>query len=276
VGKTTVTVNLAGALAGEGYRVAVVDFDMQRNATRHLLDPKDMEGATLAEVLRDEVEIGACVALARCSDKIQVLRGPREEQAVQWQDMFSRVPSKKRYRFLRQAKDMVLRTIPEDVDVVLIDSPPNLGLWLQLALAASDRLLIPTHPKKEAVEGLRSIMAKQAQVKRHVNPDLEVLGIVINQLHPRKSMQGEFVRRIRKTYKDLVLDPPIYDRVAIEEGSPHHTPMEFYPGARIGPRPAQDMYRELGRSFIARLHGTNGVQPSEGVGRASAGEPEER
>lgn len=250
-GKTATTVNLAGAFAGLGYRVGVMDFDYQRNTTDHLLDVADQQGATVGDVLQAAAAPEDCVATAAATDRIVVMRGPTYDQYVSVSEQFTKV--KHRSAFLRDARRLVGAIVPQGVDIVLVDSHPDLGLWLQMALAISDGLLVPVKPEYEAVKGMNEIVAAYRESKRAVNPDLELLGILVTDMDQRLVLHKTMLRRVRKEYGDLVLDPVIFFRAAIKEGSTYKKPMEFLPGAGAGELSAKEMYRQLAGTVARRL-----------------------
>ena len=178
VAKTTSCCNLAFALAELGLRVLAVDVDPQASLTLSMgrnPDTLEAEGATLYFSLADrtardlhrplrEIIVGENPALVPSSI---LLAGTEQELTAD--------ATRDRSRALRKE----LRTVGDDYDVVLLDSPPSLGLLAVNALAAASHVLIPTQTEYLASAGIKLLLRTIAKVREsEINPELEILGVL--------------------------------------------------------------------------------------------------
>ena len=169
VGKTTTAQNLAAALAAHGKKVLAVDMDAQANLTRAWGVPHD--GKSVLDVLRSKttwqeiavpVEKGAgCVLLA-----------PASRQLAAMPEVFAQEIGKE--LLLKEALEAVQGTF----DVIIIDSPPSLDLLAINTYAAADAVVIPVQTEFHSLEGLALMQDDLERVRRRLNPNLAVLGIV--------------------------------------------------------------------------------------------------
>lgn len=209
VGKSTVTVQLAGGLARQGRRTLVVDLDPQANTTRRLgieIDPQHAI-VTMSEVIKSgEDGVGESAVLA-C--------GWLDEngQPLAESELIDVLPA--RYDLInRESEAAVLGAVrrlrkaltgwTNEYDAVLIDTRPDLGHLVQMAFAAADTILIPTDPGYDSIEAAIRV---RDFVDRHavdlVNPDLRVAGVVINRR--RTTAEHDFqVQGIEQEFGELV------------------------------------------------------------------------
>jgi chromosome partitioning protein len=202
VGKTTTTVNLAAALARQGYKVLVVDLDPQANATFSLGLKK--QERTMYNVLG----FGDPVA-----------------NAIQHLEDLDIVPSSIHLANFEKntevGKEFILREaledIQEDYDFVVIDCPPSLGALTISALTASNYALIALQPETLALQGMNEFIKILRTVKTRMNSALELLGILITNYDGRKILHTDVVEHARQTYGELVFDTSIRGNVALAE-----------------------------------------------------------
>jgi chromosome partitioning protein len=246
VGKSTVTVNLAAALAAcEGLRVAVVDMDSQRNATTHLLGDR-FDGPTLYNVLQGEAELGA--ALTPCHHpNLWALAGARELVAF---ERGSDDP--RRARTILGVRDVLEAAMPPEIDVVLIDTPPGGGIWLQAALAAAHGFLIVAWPDGFSANGLLELFQTADAVKEAYNPDLVPIGLVINHVRNTTGHRG-YAEVFQEIYPDLVLQPLLPVRSAISDARDALLPVEFFERRYRVSNPAAPLFRQLAAQLVTRM-----------------------
>ncbi|MCI1788173.1 MAG: ParA family protein [Actinomyces sp.] len=212
VGKTTSVVNLAAALVMGGLRVVVVDADAQGNASSALgiAHPAGtpssydvMVGqADLAEVLQDCPDVPG---LRVCPSTID-LSGAEIEM----------VDMPRRAQMLFDALESFLEGDP-DVDVVLVDCPPSLGLVTLNALVAADKVLIPIQTEYYALEGLTQLWTTIDRIRQQLNPRLEVAGILLTMADRRTKLSEEVEAEVRRHFPDLTLRSVIPRSVRISE-----------------------------------------------------------
>ena len=238
VGKTTTVVNLAAYLALAGDRVLVIDLDPQGNATsaigidrsaRPSVYEAVVDDATLASLIVETSVAGLSVIPSSIS-----LAGAEVELA----------PLEQRERRLAR----LLGPIHDDYDHILIDCPPSLGLLTVNALTAADATLIPIQCEYFALEGLAQLMATIDLVRDHLNPGLEIDGVVLTMFDARTNLAAEVVAEVRAHLGDRVYETIIPRNVRISEAPSHGQPIHLYAPESRG----ATAYRALADEFRVR------------------------
>lgn len=240
VGKTTTTVNLAAALSRLGKRVLLVDMDPQGNATMGSGIDKHTLSASVYEVLIEQ----ATLAQARLrSDKAgyDVLGANRELAGAE----VELVDQPQRERRLKSA----LATVAADYDVVLIDSPPALGLLTLNGLCAAHGVIVPMQCEYFALEGLSDLVNTIKQVHANLNRDLRLIGLLRVMFDPRITLQQQVSEQIAAHFGDKVFNTVIPRNVRLAEAPSYGLPgVVFDPdsrGARAFTAFAQEMIDRL-------------------------------
>jgi chromosome partitioning protein len=184
VGKTTTAVNLSAALAAAGQRVSLIDLDPQAHASLHLGVPADTAGTSIYDVL---------VGHARLSDVRQTI-GPNFWLIPSHIDLAAAevelVDEVGREVILRDK----LRHDPAELDYLLIDCPPSLGLLTLNALVAVDEVFLPLQPHFLALHGLSKLLGTIDVVSRRLNAGLRLTGIVVCMNEPTTRLAMEVIR----------------------------------------------------------------------------------
>ena len=225
VGKTTSTVNLAVALALHGSRVLVVDLDPQGNAStglgvdHHAGIPSIydvlIEGVPLADVAAPVEGVPGLLCVPATID----LAGAEIE-------LVSVVARETRLRRAIEAYD-------GDLDYVLIDCPPSLGLLTVNALVAAREVLIPIQCEYYALEGLGQLLRNVDLVKAHLNNDVEVTTILLTMYDGRTKLADQVASEVREHFKDIVLSTVIPRSVRVSEAPGYgQSVMTYDPGSR--------------------------------------------
>ncbi|WP_157357750.1 ParA family protein [Amycolatopsis nigrescens] len=250
VGKTTVALGLASAALDRGLRTLVVDLDPQCNATA-ALDPPPTRG-TLADVLASPRRsvLNAAITRSGWGEGVDVLVGSEDTESLN-----DPAPGSRRLGRLAAGLTELHRLIDHGqlpYRLVLLDCPPSLGRLTRSALVAADGALLVTEPALFAVSGVqRASEAVEAERAEH-NARLRSLGVVVNRVKPR-SKEHEFrVAELRQTFGELVLEPALPDRVAVQQAQGACAPVHRLrsPGAR-----------ELAGAFDTLLANTTGTSP---------------
>ncbi|GAA4546023.1 ParA family protein [Pseudonocardia xishanensis] len=241
VGKTTVSLGLAGAALAHGIPTLVVDLDPQANATI-ALDVAPTTG-TIADVL-DEPSRSAlrrAIATSAWGEGLDVLVGAEQNERHNHPD-----PSTKQLERLRRALSRLddpelgsslgrTDTTPGDpYQLVIIDCPPSLGQLTRGALAAADRALLVTDPTMFAVSGVqRAFDAVQAERERG-NEALQPLGVLVNRVRPRNAEHDYRIAELRELFGALVFGGVLPDRSAVQQAQGACLPIQSWdtPGAR--------------------------------------------
>ncbi len=239
VGKTTTVVNLAASLARLGRRVAVVDADPQGNATSGLGVRVERGRPTLYEVLAGEAPLEEAAAetvvrgLAVVPASID-LAGLEVELAAEGD----------REVRLRRA----LAGSRMGGDLVLVDTPPSLGILTLNALVAADGLLVPIQAEYYALEGVARLMATVEVVRRQLNPGLRIAGVVITMFDARTNLAIQVADEVKRHFRDLVFATVIPRNVRLSEAPSHGLPALLYDARSRG----AEVYLELAREVRER------------------------
>lgn len=187
VGKTTTAVSLAVALGRRGQRVLLVDLDPQANATSALgIDGKDFAGTY--DAVLDETPMAQCVVHVE-NEHVSLVPSSAELSGAE----VELVPVMARERRLTNA----LSQVRDSYDWILIDCPPSLGLLTINALTASNAVIIPVQCEYMALEGLSRLMETLDLVKRNLNPQLHVLGVILTMFDARTRLAQQVVDEVR-------------------------------------------------------------------------------
>ncbi|MDL2285330.1 AAA family ATPase [Desulfovibrio sp. OttesenSCG-928-F07] len=212
VGKTTTAINLAAALAVMEKKVLVVDCDPQANSTSGL----GLEHQTLEENL---YSIFFSPAEARKGIHktgipfLDVLPATTDLVAVE----LELVDKIGREYYL----DEVLKAVAPDYDYILLDCPPSLGLLTLNSLCAARELLIPLQCEFFALEGIVKLLQTTEQVKKRLNPDLSILGVVLTMYDTRNKLARQVKNEVRKFMPDQLMETVVPRNVRLSEAPSH-------------------------------------------------------
>jgi chromosome partitioning protein len=219
VGKTTTVVNLASYFASAGDRVLVIDFDPQGNAT---------SGFGIDRAALDRSIYDAVIDDARLTDLL--VSGPTEGLSIVPSSIalagaeIELAPLEQRERRLAR----LIRDVTADYDYILIDSPPSLGLLTVNALTAADSVLIPIQCEYYALEGLTQLIATINLVRDHLNPALEIKGVVLTMYDARTNLSADVAAEVRRHLGATVYQAIIPRSVRLSEAPSHGLPISLY------------------------------------------------
>ncbi|MDQ7029407.1 MAG: AAA family ATPase [Ardenticatenia bacterium] len=240
VGKTTTAVNLGAALAMAGHRVLLVDVDPQANATSHVgCDPKAV-AASIYDVLIGRRPAVECVVKTTWSGLDLIPSTPDLAGAeVEMVSLLAREHVLRRH----------LENLRSEYEYVLLDPPPSLGLLTVNALTAADNVLIPVQAEYLALEGLSRLLQTVDLVREHLNPALELLGVLVTMYDVRTRLAAEVAAEVRRHFGALVFETIIPRSVRLGEApSFGETIFEYDPrsaGAQAYARLAEEVVRRL-------------------------------
>jgi chromosome partitioning protein len=228
VGKTTSTVNIAAALALHGARVVVIDTDPQGNASTALgVDHRSGRPSTY-DVLVDGAKITEVAAPVPGIDGLRCVPATIELAGAE----IELVAMPARERRLLSAVTALAAEDP-DVDYVLIDCPPSLGLLTLNALVAASEVLIPIQCEFYALEGLGQLVRNVERVQEAYNPELQVGPILLTMYDARTRLADQVAAEVRRHFGDRVLDTLVPRSVRISEAPGYgQTVMTYDPGSR--------------------------------------------
>lgn len=236
VGKTTSTVNLAAALAIEGGRMLVVDIDPQGNATSSFGIDKQELDATLYDALVEQIDPAETI-IAGVRERVDLLPATPTLAAAEV-ELVSQ--SRREHRLAD-----TLTPLRERYDIVLIDSPPSLGLLTVNALTAADGVVIPVQCEYLALEGVSQVLATIDLIRRGLNPDLELLGVLMTMYDGRTRLSAHVVDEVRRFFPDHLFSAVIPRSVRLAEAPSFGQVIAEYDPSSRGAAAYADVAREL-------------------------------
>ncbi len=226
VGKTTTAVNLAASLVAMKRRVLVVDLDPQGNATTGAGVDKRALRETVYQVLLGERQI-ADVRLASPTGGFDLVPANRDLAGaeVELVDLPERETRLKDALAdaLRQMKGAIAAVVDE-YDFILLDCPPSLSLLTLNGLCAADAVLIPMQCEYYALEGLSDLLLTLKKVRAHLNPRLEIEGLVRTMYDPRNTLAQNVAAELEKHFGDKLYRTVIPRNVRLAEAPSHGVP----------------------------------------------------
>ena len=196
VGKTTTTFNLGVALAHAGKRVLLVDSDPQGDLTTYMgiHDPDNIPVtlSTLMERSIKDEDINSKEAILKHDEGIDLIPSNLELSSME----VSLVNAMSREFTLRNC----LSDIKDKYDYVLIDCMPSLGMITINALACADKVIIPVQSEFLAAKGMSHLMNTVLKVRKQINPNLKVGGILLTMVDGRTNLSKDIANELRSTY----------------------------------------------------------------------------
>ena len=245
VGKTTTCVNLASYLAEYGKKVLLIDMDPQGNATSSVGINKEDKHKTVYNVLINEDDIKDVILPTPfknldCIPANVDLAGAEVElvDVSNREKVFSKAISK----------------IKDEYDFICIDCPPSLGLITVNSLTASNGVIIPIQCEYFALEGLSVLMYTLKLVKKHLNPEIDVEGVVLTMKDGRSNLGNSVAEEVSKYFNDKVFKTIIPRNIRLAEAPSYGEPILTYDPRSTGAK----AYKELTEEFLRRQTNKNG------------------
>ncbi|HSL17779.1 MAG TPA: ParA family protein [Methylomirabilota bacterium] len=238
VGKTTTAINLGATLAAYERRTLLVDLDPQGNCTTGLGQDVAADAATTYDVLTGRVAIAEAVRDTEFPHLAVVPATPDLAGAeVELVGMVGR-----EFR-LREAMAGLA-----GFRYVLVDCPPSLGLLTVNALAAADALLVPIQCEYYAMEGVSKLLRTLDEVRRFLNPELAIDGVVLTMYDDRTNLAQQVAEEVRSVFGELVFQTVVPRNVRLAEAPSFGRPIHAYDLRSKGAQ----AYLQLGREYLER------------------------
>lgn len=215
VGKTTTAVNLTAALAQQGARVLLCDFDPQANATSGMGVDKTRPG--VYDVLINNTPVQSAVCHTEFGDLLPSgasLAGAAVELIG--------LPQRE-YQLRR-----ILQPLRAQYDYIFVDCPPSLELLTLNGICAADSILVPVQCEYFALEGLSDLMATMRAVKRRLNPQISIFGVLLTMFDGRTNFSNQVAAEVRRHFPGKVYHTVIPRNVRLAEAPSHGLPVTSY------------------------------------------------
>lgn len=239
VGKTTTSVNLAASLAALEKKVLLIDIDPQANSSNGVgVDSKKSE-YTIYEVLINSADAN----LAVVDTELEFLKLiPSHINLVGAE--IEMINLENRERILKKA----LESVKDKFDYLIIDCPPSLGLLTLNSLTAADSVLIPVQCEYYALEGLGQLLNTISIVRYHLNPELDIEGVLLTMYDSRLRLSNQVVDDVKSHFGKKVFDTLITRNVRLSESPSHGKPVLLYDAVSQGSK----NYLSLASEILAR------------------------
>ena len=239
VAKTTTSINLASYLAGMGHKILLVDIDPQGNATSGLGTNRSMLNHCIYDVLINGVSAEA-VILPAGKANLDILPATISLAGAE----VELVSAISRETKLKRA----LKPLKEKYSFIFIDCPPSLGLLTLNALTAADTMLIPIQCEYYALEGLGQLIQTHDLVRNHLNPDLDIEGVLLTMYDARTKLSGAVEEEVRAFFGDKAYEAVIPRNIRLSEAPSHGQPISEYSPESKG----AEFYEKLAAEFLKR------------------------
>ncbi len=246
VGKTTTAINLSACIALSGRKVLLVDIDPQANASSGL-------GVTLTEGQKGLYELlmgDAALNEVTYSTEIETLKLVPSCVDLTGAEI-ELVGHESRERRLQS----VLAGALDEYDFVVIDCPPSLGLLTLNAFTVCQSVLIPMQCEYYALQGLGHLLKTLKLVKRSLNPELRVEGILLTMYDGRTLLAAQVKDQVQKYFREFLMETVIPRNIRLSEAPSHGKPVVLYANRSKG----ADSYVELAQEIIS--NSKNGMSP---------------
>lgn len=239
VGKTTTCVNLSAYLAAMGQKVLILDLDPQGNATSGVGIEKHKGLKTIYDLIDGESPVDE-VIIQTVIDGLDIIPSTVDLAAAE----ISLVSLPNREKILKE----ILDNVKEFYDFIMIDCQPSLGLLTVNALTASDSVIIPMQCEFYSLDGITQLMNTLRLVKLHLNPALDVEGVVRTMKDNRSNLINQVSQEIIKFFKSKVFDTYIPRNIRLAEAPSHGMPIVLYDPSSKG----AEAYLSLAEEFLDR------------------------
>jgi len=225
VGKTTTCINVSASMALMGKKVLLVDIDPQGNATSGVGIKKTQEMKSIYNLITGDAQVSQ-VLQKTSVENFDILPANIDLAGVEVEMVYM----ENREKILKN----LLNGLKNDYDFITIDCPPSLGLLTINALTAADSVLIPIQCEFFALEGLSQLMNTIRLVKKKLNPDIAIEGVLLTMKDNRSSLGQQVTEEIKKYFTNYVFETFIPRNIRLAEAPSHGMSVYQYDKRCIG------------------------------------------
>ncbi|HBV86645.1 MAG TPA: sporulation initiation inhibitor Soj [Desulfosporosinus sp.] len=240
VAKTTTAINLSACLSELGKSVLLIDLDPQGNASSGMGIAKHKLTQCIYDVLINDVPLERIIIKTEQTG-LKVVPARIELAGAE----IELVAQNCREGKLREA----IESIKSDYDFIIIDCPPSLGLLTLNALTAATDVIIPIQCEYYALEGLTLLMSTLEKVRKHINPNLNILGALLTMFDARTNLAIQVVDEVKKFFPRKVFRAIVPRNVRLSEAPSHGRAINTYDTRSRG----AEVYRELAKEVLERV-----------------------
>jgi chromosome partitioning protein len=237
VGKTTTTINLSAGVGRLNRKVLVIDIDPQGNATSGLGVDKNGDFPIIYDVLMNGLDIKDAIRNTS-AENVDIITSNSELSGLE-------IELAKAGNWENILKD-ILGDIIDEYDYIFIDCPPSLGILSVIGLVASNSVIIPIQCEYYALEGVSQLFETIKLVKRGLNPDLEIEGVVLSMFDGRTNLSIQVVEEVKAFFKGKVYVSLIPRNVRLAEAPSHGLSVIDYDIKSKG----AEAYMDLAEEFL--------------------------
>ena len=239
VGKTTTCINLSAYVAAMGKRVLVVDLDPQGNATSGLGIDKEKDMKTVYDLISGDSTTEEVIKRTMI-EGLDVLPSTVDLAGAE----LEMVEMPQREKIMKG----ILEPLKNSYDFIMIDCPPSLGLITVNALTASDSVIIPMQCEYYPLMGITQLMNTIRLIKFHLNPNIDVEGVVMTMKDKRSNLTNQVADEILKFFGKKVFFTYIPRNIRLAEAPSHGEPILIYEPSSKG----AEAYLSLAEEFLDR------------------------
>lgn len=240
VGKTTTNINLCAYLAMEGYKVLTIDIDPQGNTTSGLgLDKRNLE-FSMYDVLTSETSLREVILKSELVQNLYIAPSTMELAGAEVEMI-----SKENRETILTNK---IKEVENDYDFIFIDCPPSLGVLTINALTSVESVLIPIQCEFYALEGVGQLINTIQLVKKSLNKELEIEGVVMTMYDYRTNLSNEVFEEVKNFFNDKVYKTTISRNIRLAEAPSFGLPIMLYDEKCKG----AESYKALTKEFLSR------------------------
>ncbi len=236
VGKTTTAVNLSAALAVSEKKTLLIDCDPQANATSGL----GIDRSRLEKTLYHGMLGRAGAANLIVDSEIATLKViPSDVELIGFEVEMMSNPEREK------ALKNLISGLNQAFDYIFLDCPPSLSLLTINALTAADSLLIPLQAEYYALEGLGQLLNTVKRIKRNLNPNLSIAGILLTMFDKRTNLAYQVAAEAEKYFEALVFKTMVPRNVRLSEAPSFGKPILLYDATSAGARSYFELAKEI-------------------------------
>ena len=239
VGKTTTNVNLSASLGTLGKKILVLDLDPQGNTTSGYGINKNEVENTIYEIMLDGLHIKEAI-ISTEFENVDVVPSATELSGAEIE-----LTSKTNREYILKNS---IKAVIDEYDYIFLDCPPSLGMLTINCLTAVDSVLIPIQCEYYALEGLSQVLKTVDLVKRKLNPDLELEGVVFTMYDARTNLSIEVVESVKSSLNRTIYKTIIPRNVRLAEAPSHGMSINLYDSRSTG----AESYRLLAAEVMSR------------------------